>query len=251
MTAAHRARAAREIEFRRNRLRDSPTELARLFGEAVEDRSDIIDWSRYAHGDPEPEELPERPDQRVTVDPTIAGHETAVAREFVTPRRAAVDDWSGEAGDQPDLSPFYGWGHHGEIWLDETDGDWVDSGTRHRTKKAIRAQVEICDCEWPLPIRRQWSACEFGGQRAWRSTNPAMESVLDDDPLLYRVMPWLWTFCRCNGCLDVPRVVGRPPERCTKCSQDAKNSQRRRSYALKSVIELLPESAGKRGVFVP
>ena len=128
--------------------------------------------------------------------------------------------------------------HLGELWLEEGDGDWLDWGAdrdpNHRTRKPRSSDVvRHCRCGWPLAIRWKWSACEFGEPRAWRTTDPAMESVLDDDALLYRVAPWLWTFCRCNGCVGLGVRVGRPPTKCLRCDRLARNTHRRNRYAEK------------------
>ena len=142
------------------------------------------------------------------------------------------------------------WGtHHGELWLDRGDRDYVVQ-FGHRTRKPVpNDQPALCACGWPLPIRWQWRACEFGGASAWRTTNPAMDAVLDDDPLLYRIAPWLWTFCRCNGCVGISRQRGRPPERCTKCDRDARNEWRRERYQI--VTRITSEWVDKQPVFVP
>ncbi|MDH6242524.1 hypothetical protein [Mycobacterium sp. OTB74] len=118
--------------------------------------------------------------------------------------------------------------HIGEEWLDESDGYF--KGTRHRTiKPGPRNIPEYCGCGRPLPIEWQWRGeCEFDGPLGWRTINPAMESVLDDDPLLYRVLPWLWTFCHCNACIGLKRKKGRPFGYCgPRCEADAKNGRRK------------------------
>lgn len=121
-----------------------------------------------------------------------------------------------------------GSGHHGEAWLGPEDGDYVDRHG-HRSRKPQPSDAPtICACDWPVPVNWSWSQCEFGGPRAWRSIHPEMEAVLDDDPLLYRVAPWIWTFCRCNGCVALTRGKGRPSKYCSKrCKADADNARDR------------------------
>lgn len=134
-------------------------------------------------------------------------------------------------------------GHIGELWLG--DGDYEGYGPNKTRKPIPQDQATICECGWPLPIRWSWSDCEFGGPTAWRSIDPKMESVLDDDPLLYRVMPWLWTFCHCGGCTGRGKQRGRPPVKCSQCDRDSRNAQRRAAYALKKI------AAESHKVFVP
>lgn len=137
------------------------------------------------------------------------------------PTKAALKhDPSYEDGGHHELSDLIGFSHHGELWLG--DGGYVlTDGCA--TIKAKPTVVEVCSCGWPLPIRWGWSACEFGEPRAWPTTDPEAE-------------PWAWTLCRCNGCVGLPKLVGRPPEDCTKCAHQKKLAQRRHSYVLKSVI---------------
>ncbi|ORA38710.1 hypothetical protein [Mycobacterium aquaticum] len=162
----------------------------------------------------------------------------------------AVDRWTLADQDNEDFTSAVDtfWrdtGHVGELWLG--DGDYEGSGA-NKTRKLPSAVVRVCACGWPLPIRWHWRACEFGGPCAWRTTNPEAEAVLDDDPLLYRIAPWLWTFCRCNGCVGISRQRGRPPERCTKCDRDARNEWRRERYQI--VTRITAEMIDKQPVFV-
>lgn len=166
------------------------------------------------------------------------------------PKRHFILDDDGDCIEEADAeSPLVTGGHQGELWEDEYDGDYVVCDGRAILKPAS-PYIEWCECGWPLPIRWQWSqGCEFG-QSAWRSIDPAMEQVLDDDPLLYRVTPWLWTLCRCNGCLSRRRSVGRPPGKCTECQRDANNARRRNTYASKIIIEFTGNSVDKSPDFV-
>ena len=124
--------------------------------------------------------------------------------------------------------------HHGELWLDESDGYWLDQRANrnpdHRTRKPVATDIPmLCACGWPLPIRWHWRTCEFGEPTYWRTEDG-------------------WGFCRCNGCLGRPRLPGRPPERCTQCQRDYDNSKRRERY--KIVTRITREMVEKRPVFV-
>lgn len=137
----------------------------------------------------------------------------------------------------------WGTGHIGELWLG--NGDYDGHGPNRTRKPIPQDGATICACGWPLPIRWQWSECEFDGPPAWRSIHPNMETVLDADPLLYRVAPWLWSFCECSGCVGRGKQRGRPPVNCTRCDRARRNTQRRAAYALKKV------AAEYHRVFVP
>ncbi|APE16178.1 hypothetical protein BOH72_14085 [Mycobacterium sp. WY10] len=130
---------------------------------------------------------------------------------------------------EPDVANLWNdTGHHGELWLDDDDGDWV--GADHRTRKPVPADKSVvCECGWPLPIRWCWSACEFGEPTCWS----------DDEG---------WQFCRCNGCVGRLRQPGRPPERCTECQRVDDNAKRRERYKIVKRITL--ESVDKHPVFV-
>lgn len=130
-------------------------------------------------------------------------------------------------------------GHHGELWLDG-DGDWIDWGSErdpdHRTRKPVPNDTPVyCACGWPLAIRWSWKQCEFE-EPQWRTTDPEMEDALDADPLLYRIAPWLWRFCRCNGCIDLRRAPGHPPSKCDRCRRMDRNDWRRKRYTIVTTI---------------
>lgn len=151
---------------------------------------------------------------------------------------ASEDEFSED--ESPDIvDNLWNWGHHGELWLSEDDGDYTEryGHPDHRTRKPMPNDAPLyCACGWPVPVNWSWKWCEFGGPTQWRTTEPEAEQVLDDDPLLYRCAPWLWTFCGCNGCTLLARPVGRPPEMCTKCARDARNARRRARYSLVTAI---------------
>ncbi|TPG31749.1 hypothetical protein [Mycolicibacterium hodleri] len=135
-------------------------------------------------------------------------------------------DDSEVVGDEPPYNPERPVLQNGEMWLGEDDGDFLYLGGKRMKKPQPGAPVS-CACGWPLPIRWSWGECEFG-VTAWRSIHPEMEAVLDDYPMLYRVAPWLWTFCRCNGCADRTRGRGRPHKYCgPRCEAVADNARDR------------------------
>lgn len=190
-------------------------ELLAGFDQNVEDDPDARIWMapRDRHSaDSRPEYLPD-------TDPCAEG---------VTTWEILTDD-EGEYVESDPESPLVSGGHMGEMWLGE--GDYVYMGGR-KTRKPLPTDIaEVCHTcaeSWPLPIKRSWSSCEFGGPRQWCSVHPEMEVVIDDDPLIYRVAPWIWTFCHCNGCLEYRRGKGRPPKYCgPKCEAAADNARDR------------------------
>lgn len=193
------------------------------------------------------------PDARIWLA-AMDRHSTAGRPEYLSdthdhaqtdPEREFLADDDGEYVEVDPESPLVSRGHVGELWLDE--GDYVLVGGKKMRKPLPTDIAEVCrTCaeSWPLPIKRSWSDCEFDGPREWRSTNPAMEAVLDDDPLLYRVMPWIWTYCHCNGCLEYRRGKGRPPKYCSpKCEADADNARDRAKRLANGAIPRLKNVA--------
>ncbi|MGJ6126202.1 hypothetical protein QN239_26855 [Mycolicibacterium sp. Y3] len=194
-------------------------ELLAGFDQSIEDDPDAHIWSTPLDRHSAAGRAEYLPD---TAQPTRGG----AALEFLT-------DDNDEYIELDPESPLVWGGHVGESWL---SGDYVYIGGQ-KTRKPVPSDIaevcRTCAVSWPLPIKRSWSDCEFGGPREWRSIHPEMEAVLDDDPLLYRIMPWLWTYCHCNGCLEYRRGRGRPPKYCgPKCeaiSDNARDRAKRRA----------------------
>lgn len=160
--------------------------------------------------------------------------------------------WDGAAAedDASEGDPYEDATHHGQLIDRGYDDDDYITLYGARIRKAQPAIPDACECTFPLPIRWQWDSgeCEFGDP-VWCCA-PGMESVIADDPLIYRARPWLWFFCHCNACLSRNRERGRPPKYCTRCQRDKDNAARRRAYALKKVIKSLSESVEKEPIFV-
>lgn len=221
---AYETRAAAEVEQRRRRRASDPAYVRSMFGMAVDDR----DLSGLEDDDDPDTRIWLKPQRRLTDDkrPEYLSPDSAPEADQHDPEREFFVDSEGEYVEPTDpTEPM----HVGELWLGE--GDFTFAGAC-KVRKPLPSDTPVvctvCDESWPLPIDWHWrEECEFDGPRAWRTTS-GMEEVLDADPLLYRVTPWLWSFCRCNGCTNLKRKSGRPRKYCGPvCSAEADNAKDR------------------------